>query len=87
MAPGLAPLLRATVLGMAIFSTVLPIVLMSVGIRLVGSSRAAMLSAFGPVATMGLGYLFLGEALSAAQLVGAGLVVAGVMAITRAKAG
>lgn len=82
---GLAWQVWALSLGMAAFSTVMPIVLMSVGIRMLGSSRAAMLSAFGPVATMGLGYVFLGEVLSLWQIVGAALVVAGVMVITLGK--
>ena len=41
---------------MAIVSTVLPVILMSVGIRLIGSSHASMLGTVGPVATIFLGF-------------------------------
>ena len=69
---------------MAIVSTVLPVILMSVGIRLVGSSHASMLGTVGPVATIFLGFAFLSEPVTAIQLAGAALVLAGVVAIARA---
>lgn len=69
---------------MAIVSTVLPVILMSVGIRLVGSSHASMLGTVGPVATIFLGFAFLGEPITAIQLAGAALVLVGVVAISRA---
>ena len=71
---------------MAIVSTVLPVILMSVGIRLIGSSHASMLGTVGPVATIFLGFVFLDEPITAIQLAGAALVVAGVLAISLAKA-
>lgn len=70
---------------MAIVSTVLPVILMSVGIRLIGSSHASMLGTVGPVATIFLGFVFLDEPITAIQLAGAALVVAGVLAISLAK--
>lgn len=70
---------------MAVVSTVLPIVLTSEGIRRMGSSHAAMVSSIGPVATIFLGFWFLGEAITAIQLAGAALVMAGVLAISLAK--
>ena len=69
---------------MAVASTVLPIVLTSEGIRRIGSSHASMVGAVGPVATIFLGYLFLAEAITAIQLLGAALVMAGVLAISLA---
>ena len=78
-----APVYWLTLL-MAIVSTVLPVILMSVGIRLVGSSHASMLGTVGPVATIFLGFAFLGEPITAIQLAGAALVLAGVVAISRA---
>lgn len=69
---------------MAIVSTVLPVILMSVGIRLVGSSHASMLGTVGPVATIFLGFAFLGEPITTIQLAGAALVLVGVVAISRA---
>jgi drug/metabolite transporter (DMT)-like permease len=73
------------VLVMAIVSTVLPIILMSEGIRLIGSSRASMLGTVGPVSTIALGAFFLGEPVTVIQVAGAALVMAGVLAISLAK--
>jgi drug/metabolite transporter (DMT)-like permease len=70
---------------MAIVSTVLPVIFMSIGIRLIGSSHASMLGTVGPVATIFLGFVFLEEPITAIQLAGAALVMAGVLAISLAK--
>ena len=70
---------------MAIVSTVLPIVLMAEGMRRIGSSNAAMISAIGPVMTIFLGYIFLAEPITGIQLGGAALVVAGVLIISLKK--
>src|SRR5690606_7293284 len=70
---------------MAAVSTVLPLVLMTEGIRRVGSSHAALISSIGPIATIGLGFIFLGEAITAVQILGAVLVMAGVLAISVQK--
>jgi drug/metabolite transporter (DMT)-like permease len=68
---------------MAMVSTVMPIVLTSEGIRRIGASHASVLGSLGPVATIFLGFLFLGEPITAIQLGGAALVMAGVLAITK----
>jgi drug/metabolite transporter (DMT)-like permease len=70
---------------MAIVSTVLPVIFMSMGIRLIGSSHASMLGTVGPVATIFLGFVFLDEPVTAIQLAGAALVMAGVLAISLAR--
>ncbi len=67
---------------MAAVSTVLPIALTSEGIRRIGSSHAAIVGSVGPVATIFLGAIFLGEPVTAVQLAGAALVTAGVLAIS-----
>jgi drug/metabolite transporter (DMT)-like permease len=66
---------------MAIFSTVLPVFLLSAGIRRIGSGHASMVGAIGPVSTIFLAYVFLGEAISASQIAGSLLVLAGVLMI------
>ena len=71
---------------MAAFSTVMPIVLTSEGIRRIGASTAGVIGAVGPVATIVLGLIFLGEAITGTQLVGAALVLAGVLATTVKRA-
>ena len=70
---------------MAIASTVLPVIAMSMGIRLIGSSHASMLGTVGPVSTIFLGLVFLDEPITAIQLAGAALVMTGVAAISLAK--
>lgn len=67
---------------MATVSTVLPIVLTAEGIRRVGASHASIIGSVGPIATIFLGYFFLGESITAIQLAGAALVMAGVLAIS-----
>ncbi len=71
---------------MGFFSTVLPVYLLSAGIARIGASRAAMLSAIGPVITIALGVVFLGEHLTVVQLTGAALVIAGVWMASPKKA-
>jgi drug/metabolite transporter (DMT)-like permease len=73
------------VIAMALFSTVLPIILMAEGMRRIGPSNASMLGAIGPVATIFMGAAFLNEPITLVQLVGAALVTIGVMAITLKK--
>jgi len=70
---------------MAAASTVLPIVLMAEGIRRIGASHASIISSVGPIATIFLGAIFLSEPITAFQLAGAGLVMAGVLAISLQK--
>lgn len=70
---------------MAVVSTVLPIVLTSEGIRRIGASHASIIASVGPIATIFLGFAFLGEPITAIQLAGAGLVMAGVLAISLQK--
>ena len=70
---------------MALISTVLPVVMMAEGMRRVGSSNAAMMSSIGPIATIFMGNVFLGEPITAVQLAGATLVMGGVLAISLRK--
>ena len=67
---------------MAIFSTVLPVFLLSYAIHHIGSSRSSLIGSIGPVVTIYLAYLFLGEAVSLLQLSGTILVLAGVLTIS-----
>lgn len=70
---------------MAVVSTVLPVVMMAEGMRRVGSSNAAMMSSIGPIATIFMGYQFLDEPITAIQLIGASLVMTGVLAVSLKK--
>lgn len=68
---------------MALFSTVLPVFMQSAAIRRIGSAKAVLLGTLGPMLTIFLGWGILGEPLSAAQFGGAGLVLAGVLLVSR----
>jgi drug/metabolite transporter (DMT)-like permease len=79
------PTVYWTTAGMAGFSTVLPIWLTNEAIRRIGSNRVALIGTVGPVLTIGLGAIFLGEAITIFQIGGAALVMAGVMLVTLRK--
>lgn len=70
-------------LAMALFSTVIPVFAQSAAIRRIGSGRAALIGTVGPLMTIALGWWWLGESISAWQLGGAALVVAGVVIVGR----
>jgi len=74
------------VLAMAIFATVLPTLMVSEGIRVIGAGNTAIISSIGPVATIFMGYIFLGESFGGWQIPGTLLVMAGVLWISLKKA-
>jgi len=67
---------------MAALSTVLPVFLLAWAIRRIGPGQAALIGAVGPVSTIFLAYLFLGEAITLLQIAGSSLVLAGVLLIS-----
>jgi drug/metabolite transporter (DMT)-like permease len=67
---------------MAIFSTVLPVFLLSYAIRRIGSGNSSLIGSFGPVVTIGLAYAFLNEDISLLQIAGSALVLAGVIVVS-----
>jgi len=69
-------------LAMAVFSTVLPTWLIAEAIRRLGANTASLIGSLGPVFTIGLGALMLGEPVHAIQLIGAALVLVGVALVT-----
>ena len=70
---------------MAIFSTVLPAFLLAAAMRRIGSMHTSMIGSIGPVSTIYLAYVFLGEQLSLVQMIGSILVLAGVLMISLKK--
>ena len=70
-------------LGMAVFSTVLPVFMTSAAIRRIGASKTALIGTLGPILTIFFGAWLLGEPLTWWQMGGAALVLAGVMLIGR----
>lgn len=69
-------------MGMAIVSTILPVILFNAGIKKVGSNKASLIGSVGPVSTLLLAAVFLDEAMTLRQICGTGLVLAGVLSIT-----
>ena len=74
--------IHAISVAMAIFSTVLPTWLIAESIRRMGANTASLVGSLGPVFTIGLGAIILGEPVHAIQLAGAALVLGGVMLVT-----
>lgn len=72
-------------LTLGVVCTVIPATLLTNGIRRIGASQAALIGAVGPVATLYLGYVVLGETLSWLQGLGTVFVLAGVLLVTLRK--
>lgn len=70
-------------IAMAALSTVLPVWLVSEAIRRIGAGPVALAGTSGPVITMFLGWMLLEESIGAAQLLGAALVIVGVLVMSR----
>ena len=70
-------------IAMAIFSTVLPVFMLVVGMRLIGSASTSLIGSIGPIFTIYLAHIFLDEKISLMQLLGSLLVLAGVILISR----
>lgn len=69
----------------AVLCTVVPIFLVMMGVARVGSSAAAQTGMLGPAATIGFAALLLDEPVSATQLLGTAIVLAGVFLLTMKK--
>lgn len=67
---------------MAVVATVLPAIMLNAGIHRLGSNKASLVSSVGPVSTILLASIFLGEGITLMQLAGTGLVMAGVLVIS-----
>ncbi len=67
--------------GFVLLGTAIPVLTFILGLRLIGASRAAILSTFEPASTVVLAVLILGEAGSPLQYVGGALVLVSVIAL------
>lgn len=70
-------------LAMAVFSTVGPVWLVSEAIRRLGAGPVSLTGTLGPVVTLFLGWLLLGERIGLAQMAGMAMVIAGVALTAR----
>ena len=66
---------------MAVFATVLPSYMVAEGIRRIGSGNTAIVGSVGPVSTLVMAYLVLGESFSVAQAFGTAMILSGVYII------
>lgn len=69
-------------LTIALLSTVLPSFLTAEALKRVGANQVALVGGLGPVTTILFGYLGLDEKMTPLQMLGAALVLAGVMLVT-----
>jgi drug/metabolite transporter (DMT)-like permease len=69
-------------LALSIFATVLPIWLIAEAIRRLGAGPTAVIGSLGPIITVALAVLFLGESVGVLQLIGAVAVIAGVRLVS-----
>jgi drug/metabolite transporter (DMT)-like permease len=69
-------------LAMAVIATVLPVILTAKAIQMIGAPKVAIIAAVGPVATIVLAWWLLGEPIGWEQIVGAALVMSGVLLIS-----
>lgn len=67
---------------MAIFSTVLPVFLLSFAIRRIGSGNASLIGSIGPASTIYMAYVILHESISLLQIAGSLMVLMGVLIIS-----
>lgn len=71
----------------ALFCTVLPVSILMIAVSRLGAGTAAQAGMVGPVATIFLAHFFLGEAITALQIAGTALVLAGIVVLGRVKDG
>jgi len=73
----------AYVAAIVAFSTVLPMFMQSASIARIGPSRSVLIGTIGPVLTIFFGWWILDEPMSVAQMAGTGLVLTGVLLVSR----
>lgn len=66
---------------MAVFSTVVPMIMFTEGIRRIGAARASLVATIGPPWTVALAAVVLGETFTIQQAAGGALVILGVLAL------
>lgn len=69
----------------AVFATVIPSFLVSASIKMISSSNFAIVAGIGPISTIILASLFLGETLTLLQFLGAILVIIGIVVTSLKK--
>ncbi len=70
---------------MAILSTIIPSFLVSLAIKKLGASNFSIIGSIGPISTIILAYLFLDEKLTLLQILGAIIVIVGIVIVSLNK--
>lgn len=70
---------------MAVFATVIPSYLVTAAIHRIGSGNTAIVGSVGPVSTLVLANIFLGERITVWQLAGTAMILIGVLIVGRQK--
>jgi len=70
-------------IALGLISTVIPTFLVAEGIKRIGSSRMAIVYSIGPVTTIVLGNIFLGETIGLFEIIGTVFVIAGVVLVSK----
>ena len=78
MKPGLV----GYAIALALMATVIPSLLMSSGMKRIGSNQVSIITSIGPVSTILQAHWFLGEPITGWQIMGTMLVIAGVLLIS-----
>jgi drug/metabolite transporter (DMT)-like permease len=76
------PRIYGYALAMATIATVIPSYVVNYAIQRIGATRSAILASVGPISTISLAYLLLGERLIPAQIAGAVLIILGVTVVS-----
>ncbi|ULC58579.1 DMT family transporter [Flaviramulus sp. BrNp1-15] len=69
----------------AVFATVIPSFLVSISIKMISSSNFAIVAGIGPISTIILAAIFLNETLTLLQLIGALIVIVGILLVSLKK--
>jgi drug/metabolite transporter (DMT)-like permease len=69
----------------AVFCTVLPVIMTMVAVARIGPATVSQAGMIGPVSTIFMGVLILGEPLTAIQMAGTALVLSGIFLLTKKK--
>ena len=72
---------------LAIVSTFIPVLTLTLGIKMIGAGRAAIAAFAGPVSTAVLAWFILGETLDAMQISGMAVVLVGIIAVSWLRTG
>ena len=70
---------------MAVLSTIIPSFMVSKSIKIIGSSNFSIIASIGPISTIVLAFIFLGEKLSIYQVLGTIIVISGILLVSKSK--